>query len=135
MHVYTTLIEMLKKFMRLPLCFTSSTDISFSVNVPFLRVLSTSRLALQLSLKGADIAGSGNKNDGGGGLRKREAIELNDCGDRGAEAVTADACVDNNGRKKHFNRGEGGGGRGEEKKDLTVEEIRDARLKRFAAEG
>ena len=48
-------------------------------------------------------------------MRKREAIESNDCGDRGAEVVN-------------------GGGRGEEKKDLTVEEIRDARLKRFAAE-
>ena len=60
-------------------------------------------------------------------MRKREAIELNDCGDRGAEA--ADKSVD-----KPFNRGEGGGGRGEGKKDLTVEEIRDARLKRFAAE-
>lgn len=71
-------------------------------------------------------------------MRKREAIELNDCGDRGAEVVTADTSVDtsvdNNGTKKPFNRGEGGGGRGEEKRDLTVEEIRDARLKRFAAE-
>jgi len=51
-------------------------------------------------------------------MRKREAIQLNDCGDRGVEFITADTCV----------------GRGEEKKDLTVEEIRDARLKRFAGE-
>jgi hypothetical protein len=67
-------------------------------------------------------------------MRKREAIELNDCGDRGAEVVSVDTSVDNNGRKKPFNTGEAGGGRGEEKRDLTVEEIRDARLKRFAAE-
>ena len=61
---------------------------------------------------------------------------MNNCGDRGAEVVTADTSVDtsgdNNGRKKHVNRE--GGGRGEVKKDLTVEEIRDARLKRFAAD-
>jgi hypothetical protein len=70
-------------------------------------------------------------------MRKREAIELNDCGGRGAEVVTADTSVDtsgdNNSRKKHLRRGEGGG-RVEVKKDLTVEEIRDARLKRFAAD-